>query len=832
MKKRIMRIGTVMVLTLSLLGVLFVRMQGSAKAGTRCEIDPGLFKAAIINCVNAGNEIKEIKVSNKKVTGEEYNLSTDNKVVGVFNAGVFTICPKNTGDQIAFTGDCFGLLSQEDYYTPQGCSNALISLEKVDLSGIDFSQVTNMASFFSGCPRLYSIKMDLSNASLVTSYRYTFRDCIGLTSLEAGVINTTSVTDANSMLASTAIPSFSFANFSINSTTLTDMSQFFDGCHYLQSVDMSTVNYVSGDAVRKMNMMFQNCSSLSSITMGRLSLGKNCEAVALFMGCSGLTNVDMSAVTLTGFKSMKNWFTDCTSLRSINLSSLDTSTIQVMEGLFSGCTKLESVNLKNWNTAKVRSMACMFENCSSLVSADLSSFSCEKLTLSRPTNSSGSLYRDPGAWCMFKYCSNLKYVDLSGFASGLNSSGEVVEANFDMEEMFYWCFNLEAVNFSRFNPEVAEGKVYQSRQQIFGINDGANYDDKLTHVCMSSQALMTNFYKSAYGTYSSTSIKSHEFPNGICLGCGNCQGVVENGHHNMQNGVCTYCGYGGSHSYQMSASVTLKANLSMNLAFYLPDEIVNDAGAYVLVTLPGRTVQLFVKESAEVMINKKTWRSVSYELAAKEMADEASVKVYNGNNQVVYEPSATVSVKSYGESLLNDSSYTTRQKNMVRAMLNYGAYAQKHFKYNTDNLANSSCAQTPSSAQTILNATGDYALVVQDNGANGVNCAGCSLLLEDAVKVRYWFTFDSSLSTAQRNALINSMQLTKSGSKYYYESAPRTVLYWGYTNIYGTGNYHIEYSVVSYIRDVLTMKQSGSLVNLVRSMYDYWKAAEDYATEY
>ena len=285
----------------------------------------------------------------------------------------------------------------------------------------------------------------------------------------------------------------------------------------------------------------------------------------------------------------------------------------------------------------------------------------------------------------------------------------------------------------------------------------------------------------------------------------------------------------------MQASLTLKSNISMNLAFYLPNDVLNDNGAYVLITFANdangsRTKKIFIKDTSEVLINKKTWRSMSYELAAKEMADEATVKVYRGNGTECYAPTNTVSVKSYGEAIYNNSASSTNEKNLVKALLNYGAYAQKYFKYETNNLANAGVGSGIASAQTVLDATGDYTLEVHDNGAKGVNFAGCSLILEDTVKVRYWFTFDSSLSSTEKNKLINSMHLTAgSGGKYYAESTNRNVLYWGYVNEYSGGNYYIKYSVVSYMRDVLTVKESGALYNLVRSMYSYWKAALAYA---
>lgn len=821
MKKRIMRICTVMVLTLSLIGVLFARMQGNAKAGNRVVIDNMMLKTAIASC----SSITTINVKTSLLSGgTHYDLNSDGTVVGVLDGTTFSICPKTAGDTIAMGESCIELFSNTTYQQA-GCT-ALSKLKTVNLHRIDFSGVTSMNSMFYGSNKLTSVTIDWNTVTAVTDFTWAFRNCSALTSIDLSGIDASHVTSTESMFAGSGLTSFSFAGFNINPTVMVRMLYMFDLCENLQSVDMSTLNITdnSPDNIKiDMRYMFQNCKALTSISVGRIMLSKNCKVDSMFQGCESLTGIDMSQVTLNGIKSLKNMFTGCKLLKSIDLSFWDTTNITILEGLFSGCASLTSVNLTNWNTAKVRTMAHMFKDCSSLTSIDLSNFTCERLKDTHPTPSSDSGYSLAGTSSMFEDCTKLQYVNLSGFRTDYNGN----PSKFIMEYMFWGCENIESINFSNFVPATSG---FGTRYGVLGDEDVDMAS--LTHVCMTSQEVLNTFYNSAYGH--GTNIKSHEYVDGICLGCGTCRSVVETGNHHMVNGVCTVCNFGGN-NYQMQASLTLKSNISMNLAFYLPNDVLNDNGAYVLITFANdangsRTKKIFIKDTSEVLINKKTWRSLSYELAAKEMADEATVKVYRGNGTECYAPTNTVSVKSYGEAIYNNSASSTKEKNLVKALLNYGAYAQKYFKYETNNLANAVVGSGIASAQTVLDATGDYTLEVHDNGAKGVNFEGCSLILEDTVKVRYWFTFDSSLSSTEKNKLINSMHLTAgSGGKYYAESTNRNVLYWGYVNEYSGGNYYIKYSVVSYMRDVLTVKESGALYNLVRSMYSYWKAALAYA---
>ena len=74
------------------------------------------------------------------------------------------------------------------------------------------------------------------------------------------------------------------------------------------------------------------------------------------------------------------------------------------------------------------------------------------------------------------------------------------------------------------------------------------------------------------------------------------------------------------------------------------------------------------------------------EFAAKEMTDDVEVIIFNQSGAEVHR--ATYSIQGYCEDVLNNSSSSDRLKNVCKATLDYGSFAQLYFGYKTGDLAN------------------------------------------------------------------------------------------------------------------------------------------------
>lgn len=214
------------------------------------------------------------------------------------------------------------------------CSN----LTSLDFTNLDTSNVTNMESMFNGCNMLTSLDLSSFDTSNVTSMTSMFYKCTDLVSLNVSSFNTSNVTKMYYMFRDcSSIISLNLSNF--NTSNVTNMGNMFSGCKYITSLDIS--NFDTSN-VTNMGSMFSNCTSLTSLD---------------------LSHFNTSKVTIMGYM-----FSSCTSLTVLNISSFDTSKVTTMDYMFEACLALTTIEAPIiWSTESVTSSSSMFTGCSSLV---------------------------------------------------------------------------------------------------------------------------------------------------------------------------------------------------------------------------------------------------------------------------------------------------------------------------------------------------------------------------------------------------------------------------------------------------------------------------------
>ena len=104
----------------------------------------------------------------------------------------------------------------------------------------------------------------------------------------------------------------------------------------------------------------------------------------MFNGCSSLTSLDLSGWNTSNVTNMEYMFYDCSSLTSLDLSGWNMSNLINMNDMFSGCNRLTSLDLSGWDTSKVSLMVSMFANCDSLKTIRM--VGCSPATIQKITN--------------------------------------------------------------------------------------------------------------------------------------------------------------------------------------------------------------------------------------------------------------------------------------------------------------------------------------------------------------------------------------------------------------------------------------------------------------
>ena len=121
----------------------------------------------------------------------------------------------------------------------------------------------------------------------------------------------------------------------------------------------------------------------------------------------------------------------------------------------------------------------------------------------------------------------------------------------------------------------------------------------------------------------------------------------------------------------------------MRAYFTLPETVVEDVNAFILVSVGGEeTARLSV---ATLIKDTQDRYVVEVPLAAAQMTQKVDLTVVSDG---VCGTTYSYSVLDYATAMLERNTTTDEQKAMIKAMLNYGAYAQVYFDVDADNLAN------------------------------------------------------------------------------------------------------------------------------------------------
>ena len=131
-------------------------------------------------------------------------------------------------------------------------------------------------------------------------------------------------------------------------------------------------NILSLQNIKKMNNLFEGCSSLYSIPdISNWNTSKVTNMSYMFNECKSLLILpDISKWDISNVKNIKNMFARCSSLISLpDISKWNTENITNISYLFIGCNSLNSIpDISKWIIKNVNEMHYMFFGCNSLVS--------------------------------------------------------------------------------------------------------------------------------------------------------------------------------------------------------------------------------------------------------------------------------------------------------------------------------------------------------------------------------------------------------------------------------------------------------------------------------
>jgi len=446
---------------------------------------------------------------------------------------------------------------------------------------------------------------------------------------------------------------------------------------------------------------FFACNNLTSVTIGNsvTRIGN-----AAFCDCDSLTCIDIPyGVTSLG----EFVFENCDNLTSVTIPDSVTSIGWLA---FTSCGNLEYNSVGNGEylgnaenpyvalicTSSSSITSCQIHKDTKVIAGGAFCYCSRIIDIIIPDS---VISVGDGA---FSFCSNLASVTISDSVTSIGSSA------------FSRCYNLTSVIIPDSVISIGDWAFYDCSslsnitipECIISIGYGAFSNcDSLDHMFYGGTQTQWDTISISSGNSSLTDATRHYnmegyteigcIPKGVY--CSICDETIVPGvgEHNYANGICTVCGEADPDYVEpiekfdfMGANMALDNSLAINFVFgtsHYGDwdgfyaEIVKeyaDGRENKTVTIP-----------ASEWDNRGAYFMITYNgVAAKEMADNLYVTVYNAEGQAVSN-TRTDSVCAYARRTLDNNSSSEALKAVIVDMLNYGAAAQVYFDYGEEKLA-------------------------------------------------------------------------------------------------------------------------------------------------
>lgn len=249
------------------------------------------------------------------------------------------------------------------------------SLESLDLRNFNTSNTENMGGMFARCTKLESIDLSSFNTANCTQMASMFNDCKNLKNLDLRHFSTDKVGSMERMFNNcSSLTELDLSSF--HTQAVKSMGYMFENCTSLAALDLTNFSAQSLEMARS---MFDNCTSLKNITLNDFNAPKLTNAYHMFYRCEA-ESISIANFSCADDGNLYGMFQDCSSMKTLTLKNFDASKAGSLEYFLCGCRGLEHLDLSEFYTDNVKNMSSMFMNCSSLKHIDLSGMRTSNVT--------------------------------------------------------------------------------------------------------------------------------------------------------------------------------------------------------------------------------------------------------------------------------------------------------------------------------------------------------------------------------------------------------------------------------------------------------------------
>lgn len=292
----------------------------------------------------------------------------------------------------------------------------------------------------------------------------------------------------------------------------------------------------------------------------------------------------------------------------------------------------------------------------------------------------------------------------------------------------------------------------------------------------------------------------------------------------------------GEHLYGYTLS--LEGDIGVNFYMKFNDIDALSSNAEMVFTI--RDLDGTKTRTQSVKVNSVTPKDGYYifkcKVNAKEMTSLITAQIVDGNTMSA---PYTYTVQQYADYILKNPAKYADEQDLVKAMLNYGAYSQIYFNYNTRKLANSILSDSDKDVSGVTAATlADYEDKLTEADTRfetpvshmSAYYANLSLESETTLNIKFkgvpagtvFKLGDKVLDVDIKSDDLTTVSITGI-------SAKELNSYFTITIIFSNSQeYSFTYSPMNYCYNVLHRNRSDELSNTVRALYLYNLAADSY----
>mgnify|MGYP000828252405 CR=1 FL=1 len=229
--------------------------------------------------------------------------------------------------------------------------------------------------------------------------------------------------------------------------------------------------------------------------------------------------------------------------------------------------------------------------------------------------------------------------------------------------------------------------------------------------------------------------------------------------------IDTYFGHGGaSEKWRLipvnepenlltvkGCSVSLKENIGVNMYASFSDDILEDDGAKVRFTYADNSyIEVPLSNYMSTTYNNENVKKITFDTVPAKLTEKIKVSVIKSDDTQTNMFSFSTSDYLYALINSTDKSIDANQKNIAKALLNYGAYSQIYFGVDTADLANKKITENiveNTDSNTVIKS-----IQGQENGLfsnKDFEYIGSSLVCDSSTDLKLYFVNKSRLTMKQ-----------------------------------------------------------------------------------